>query len=112
MSNESPILLRVDPFIWKDTSLNYPEKFIFNLIFGFSIDGKCCELDNHWIATKFGLEEDFVEDVLSLLVMKGMLNVYPARISEEIDENGVAHVIPRRMSVRFPDADCPCEINQ
>jgi hypothetical protein len=97
MQNDGYILVRIDPFIWNNTDLNMYEKLILNLIYGFTDQNKCCELSNEWIAYKFGLDAQLVNDVLELMERRGIIKIAPARAS-----------FPRRMSVNLPDMISPC----
>ena len=97
MQNDNFILMRVDPFIWQNPDMNLYEKLILNLIFGFTNQNKCCELTNEWIANKFGFEVKLVDDVITLLYRRGIINLYDATLT-----------YPRKMSVNLPDQQCPC----
>jgi hypothetical protein len=73
---EQAILLRIDPFLWQDESLNYPEKIVLNLIFSFTIRQECCDLTNEWIAGKFGWTPSFVDEVIQLLRVREWIHVH------------------------------------
>jgi hypothetical protein len=94
---EKPILLRVDPFIWNDESLNYPEKIILNLIFSFTVRGECCTVSDHWIGSKFGWNEKFSKEIIELLKVRGWINYHPQW------DGG------RTLSINIPGAPDPCE---
>lgn len=96
MENE-PILLRIDPFIWEDPNLNYPEKIIVNLVLSFTLRGECCTLSDEWIASKFGWQPGFVKDVIGLLFQRDLLV-----LSNEW--GGV-----RNLSIYIPGKDNPCQ---
>lgn len=98
MSGNGYILLRIDPFIWCDTSLNYPEKIILNFIFSWTIQDKCCLATDEWLAYKFGWEPDFVNQVITLLEQRGWIKITPADWQH-----------PRRMSIYIPGNECPCQ---
>ena len=51
MSENGYILMRVDPFIWHNDELQYPEKLLINVVFGFTLENKCCHLADTWFAT-------------------------------------------------------------
>lgn len=97
---EQPILLRIDPFLWRDESLNYPEKIILNIIFSFTIRGECCELSNDWIASKFGWTPVFVAEVVDLLRIREWINVHQ-------NWNG-----SRCLSIHIPGQTNPCDAYQ
>jgi hypothetical protein len=96
MEND-PILLRIDPFIWEDESLNYPEKIILNLIFSFTIREQCCFVTDEWIAGKFGWSPKFVKDVIQLLAQRGWVLVNP-----QWDGS-------RTLSIHIPGKPNPCD---
>jgi hypothetical protein len=95
MDNEA-ILLRIDPFIWQDESLNYPEKIILNLVFSFTIREECCSVTDQWIANKFGWTSQFVKELIGLLTMRGWLLVHP-----QWDGS-------RTLSIHIPGKQDPC----
>jgi len=95
--SEGYILLRVDPHIWNDQSLNYPEKIILNLIYGFTAQGKCCLVGNDWIADKFGMDVFLVRDIINMLAARGFIKVYPGTAGSY-----------RRMSINIPGEPDPC----
>jgi hypothetical protein len=97
MSNNGYILLRVDPFIWNDTSLSIEQKIILNLIFSFTIQGKCCFLSDAWISTKFGFQETLVRDIIKTLERNGWIRVRYAP--------GVA----RTLAIIIPGEQDPCD---
>jgi hypothetical protein len=94
---EQPILLRVDPFIWNDESLNYPEKIILNFIFSFTIRGECCAVPDSWIGMKFGWGTKFTTEVIDLLKIRGWVNVH-----SQWDGS-------RTMSINIPGTPDPCD---
>ena len=94
---EEPILLRIDPFLWNDDSLNYPEKIMLNLILSFTLRDECCTLTDEWIAAKFGWTPNFCKELIGLLATRGWINVYKEFGSE------------RKMSFYIPDRDSPCQ---
>jgi hypothetical protein len=94
---EGYILLRIDPQIWHDGSLNYPEKIILNLIWGFHVQGKCCLVTDDWIASKFGMDYSLVREVIKMLTTRGLVNIIPADYS-----------YPRRLSINIPGEVNPC----
>jgi hypothetical protein len=94
---EEPILLRIDPFLWEDPNLNYPEKIILNLVLSFTLRDECCTLTNEWIASKFGWTPAFVNDVIQLLATRGLL----------IATKSVKGI--RNLSFYIPGKDNPCE---
>ena len=96
--DSSYILLRIDPMIWQDQSLTYPEKILLNLIFQFTADAKCCELTDDWIANKFGMEVKFVGQMISMLMLRGWINVSPQTLTN-----------PRKLSINIPGFKNPCE---
>jgi hypothetical protein len=91
------ILMRVDSFIWEDQELNYPEKIILNFIFSWSIQEKCCFASSEWIASKFGWDERFVDQVISMLQARGYVSI--------IEKDWQ---YPRRLSVILPGHSNPC----
>ena len=95
--SEGYILLRVDPHIWNDQSLNYPEKIILNLIYGFTAQGKCCYVSNDWISAKFGIDPNLVGNIIGMLKTRGFINVTPGSAGE-----------PRRMCINIPGEPDPC----
>lgn len=97
MSNNGYILLRVDPFIWNDSSLTLEQKIILNLIFSFTIQGKCCFLSDAWISTKFGFQESLVRDIIKTLERNGWIRVRYAP--------GVA----RTLAIIIPGEQDPCD---
>jgi hypothetical protein len=94
---EEPILLRIDPFLWEDPNLNYPEKIILNLVLSFTLRDECCNLTNEWIASKFGWTPAFVNDVIQLLSSRNLINISKPW-------NG-----GRNLSFYIPNRDNPCE---
>ena len=98
LMDNSYILLRIDPLIWQDQSLTYPEKILLNLVFQFTAEGKCCELTDEWIANKFGMEIQFVGQMVSMLMLRGWINVSPQTIHQ-----------PRKLSINIPGFKNPCE---
>jgi hypothetical protein len=96
MEND-PILLRIDPFIWSDESLNYPEKIILNLVFSFTIREECCFVTDEWIANKFGWTPKFVKNVIQLLVQRGWVLLHP-----QWDGS-------RPLSIHIPGQTSPCD---
>lgn len=94
---DQPILLRVDPFIWNDESLNYPEKIILNLIFSFTIRGECCTVTDQWIGTKFGWNAQFSKELIQLLSNRGWVNIHP-----QWDGS-------RTLSIAIPGTQDPCD---
>lgn len=90
-------MMRVDPFIWQNPDMNLFEKLILNVIFGFTYQDKCCELPNEWFAHKFGLDLSLVNDVITLLHRRGIINMIDANVAQ-----------PRKLSVNLPDQQCPC----
>ena len=97
MESNKYILLRIDPFLWHDTSLNYPEKIILEVIFGFTAQQKCCYVSDAWIANAFGWEEDFVADVLAMLQIRGWILV-----------DNDAFGGQRKLSINVPGERNPC----
>jgi hypothetical protein len=95
---DQPILLRVDPFIWNDESLNYPEKITLNLIFSFTIRGECCTVTDQWIATKFGWTPQFSKELIQLLSNRGWVNIHPQW------DGG------RTLSIAIPGTPDPCDV--
>lgn len=95
--NEGYILLRVDPQIWHDPSLNYPEKIILNLIYGFHAQGKCCMVSDEWISSKFGMDYSLVRDVIRMLSTRGFVSLIPGEYGS-----------PRRLSIVIPGEPNPC----
>ena len=95
--SEGYILLRVDPHIWHDQSLNYPEKIILNLIYGFTAQGKCCFVSDEWISAKFGIDLNLVRSVIQMLKVRQFINV-----TEPTAE------YPRRMCINIPGEQDPC----
>lgn len=92
----SYILLRVDPFIWRDDSLNVNEKILLNFVFSFTIENKCCDVPSDWIADRFGWTERFVDEMIQMMIMRGWLFV-----NKEF--GGV-----RKMSIAIPGHLNPC----
>jgi hypothetical protein len=97
ITNNDPILLRVDNFIWGDQSLNYPEKIILNLIFSFTIREECCTLSDVWIANKFGWTSQFVKEIVQLLANRGWVIIHP-----QWDGS-------RTLSIHIPGKPDPCD---
>lgn len=91
------ILLRVDKFIWEDPNLNYPEKIVLNFIFSWSIQEKCCFASDEWIASKFGWDDNFVNQIIGMLQVRGYVDVVEADWQ-----------YPRRLSVILPGFKNPC----
>ena len=69
------ILLPVFPKIWQDESLNYPEKIMLSLIFGQNQQNKCATFSPNWIANNFGWQPQFVNEVTSILALRGIIRV-------------------------------------
>ena len=95
--SEGYILLRIDPHIWNDQSLNYPEKIILNLVYGFTAQGKCCFVSDDWISSYFGIDVNLVRNIISMLSMRGYMKVSPATAGS-----------PRRMGINIPGEADPC----
>lgn len=95
--DEQPILLRIDPFIWNDPNLNYPEKIILNFILSFSLRDECCTVTDEWLGSKFGWTPNFVKDVISLLATRGF-------IVSKTQWDG-----KRKLSFYIPGKANPCE---
>lgn len=89
------ILLPVFPNVWADESLNYPEKIILSLIWGQNIQNKCAVFSQDWIANNFGWSPQFVNEVVSLLALRGII-----KVRREFGE--------LRMSVFVPGEPDPC----
>jgi hypothetical protein len=98
MENNKYILLRIDPFVWHDTSLNYPEKIILEIIFSFTAQQKCCYVSDAWIANAFGWEDQFVAEIIALLELRGWIII-------TYDQFGGQ----RKMSINIPGERNPCE---
>lgn len=94
--SEGYILLRVDPFIWEDESLNITEKILLNFVFSFTIENKCCDVPSEWIAKRFGWTTQFVNEMIFMMVVRGWLWV-------ENQPNGI-----RLMSIVIPGRENPC----
>jgi hypothetical protein len=84
--------------IWHDESLTYPEKIVLNLIFSFTAEGNCCTLTDEWISSKFGMELNFVRDMVRMLRLRGWINMVPATAFS-----------PRKLSIVIPGMKNPCE---
>jgi hypothetical protein len=95
MSN-SYILLRIDPFIWEDESLNINEKILLNFVFSFTFEGKCCTVPSDWIARRFGWSAKFVNEMIFMMVLRDWLWV-------ENKDDGT-----RCMSINIPGSVNPC----
>jgi hypothetical protein len=95
--SEGYILLRIDPHIWNDQSLNYPEKIILNLVYGFTAQGKCCLVSDDWISAYFGIDSSLVSNVISMLSARGFLCVIPGTAGQ-----------PRKMCINIPGEPDPC----
>ena len=95
--SDNYILLRIDPHIWNDPSLNYPEKIILNLVYGLTAQGKCCFLTDDWISQYFGIELRLVGDIIRMLAMRGVLCVIPGLAGQ-----------PRKMCINIPGEPDPC----
>lgn len=91
------ILLRIDPHIWNDRSLNYPEKIILNLVYGFTAQGRCCLVSDEWISQYFGIELKLVEDVIKMLAIREIINVTPGEAGHT-----------RKISINIPGEPDPC----
>lgn len=91
-------MLRIDPILWKDDSLNYPEKLIVNYIWAWQAQDKCCFVSNQFLADAFGWEPGFVNDVITLLKSRSWVNVrYPLG-------GGT-----RMLSINLPGQPDPCD---
>ena len=94
---ETPILLRVDPFIWRDESLNYPEKIVLNVIFSFTIRGECCTVTDEWIGSKFGWSAQFSRELIQLLANRQWVKIHPGWDGS------------RSLSINIPGKPDPCD---
>jgi hypothetical protein len=72
------ILLRLDNFIMQNSSLNLEEKLYLSIIFGFSIQGKCCFATTDWIAYKLGLSPLLVFEMEKKLAKQGFIRIRQA----------------------------------
>lgn len=93
------IFLRIDPHIWADESLNYPEKIMLNLVFSFTVQGKCCTITDSWVASKFGWPTNFVSELISILRLRGWLNVSHGPFGD------------RFISIMIPGETDPCKFD-
>ena len=92
-----PILLRIDPWIFRLEDLTLFEKCLLNFVYSFSILNKCCFSPDEWLAHKFGFEPSDVKTTLDLLQMKGYI-----AISRKFDGGH------RSLSFNFSDVQDPC----
>ena len=72
------ILLRLDNFIMQNPALNLEEKLYLSIIFGFSIQGKCCFATQDWIAYKLGLSPVLVNEIEKKLARQGFIKIRQA----------------------------------
>lgn len=93
---DSYILLRIDPFIWRDESLNIPEKILLNFVFSFTFENKCCDVPSAWIADRFGWTTQFVNEMIQMMALRGWLYV-----ERRLDGT-------RLMSINIPGQTNPC----
>jgi hypothetical protein len=75
ITENSFIFLRVDPFIWQDPNLSTNEKIILNLTLGFAAQDKPCYVSSEWIGHYFGLQEQFVDEMLLKLQAQGFIKI-------------------------------------
>jgi len=94
--SDTYILLRIDPFIWRDESLNIPEKILLNFVFSFTVENRCCDVDTSWIADRFGWNPQFVNEMINMMALRGWLYV-------ERKSDGT-----RLMSINIPGRNNPC----
>jgi len=95
---ENPILLRIDPFIFRIDGLSLLEKMLLNYVYAWSVQGRCCFSSSSWFGYKFGFTEGDINTTLELLQMKGYI-----RINKGF-EGGA-----RSLSYVFSDAGDVCE---
>lgn len=74
-AEEGAIFLRIDKAIWTDHTLSIEQKIILNFVFQFHVHNLCCTFSPEWIANKFGWEEAFVTEVVTLLERLGYIRV-------------------------------------
>lgn len=94
MSTESkdPSYMVVDPIIWQDASLNDREKIMLSFIWGFTRMQKGCFAPASWIATNFGWDIPFTNQLIQMLEGRGWITVHA---------NGC-------MSINIPGNQDPC----
>lgn len=74
-AEDGAIFLRIDKAIWSDHTLMIEQKIILNFIYQFHTHNLCCTFSPAWIADKFGWEEQFVTEVVTLLERLGYIRV-------------------------------------
>jgi hypothetical protein len=62
----------------QNTALNLEEKLYLSIIFGFTIQGKCCFATTDWIAYKLGLSPLLVYEMEKKLARQGFIRVRQA----------------------------------
>jgi hypothetical protein len=69
------ILVRLDNFLMQNPALNLEEKLYLSIIFGFTIQEKCCFASVDWIAYKLGLSPLLVLEIEKKLARQGFIRV-------------------------------------
>jgi hypothetical protein len=72
------ILIRLDNFLMQNPALNLEEKLYLSIIFGFTIQGKCCFASTDWIAYKLGLSPLLVFEMEKKLARQGFIKIRQA----------------------------------
>jgi hypothetical protein len=97
--SDLPIMVRIEPWIFRLEGLSLLEKLLMSYIFGWSVFNKCCVNTPEWLAYKFGFTPQEIETTLSLLQMSGHIEM-----SKGSDGNLSLWVIIE--GVESPCSDC------
>ena len=73
--SDHAILLRIDPWIFREEGLSLFEKMLANYVYSWTIQGKCCFVSDEWLGYKFGFTKQEVFTTLNLLQMKGYIKI-------------------------------------
>ena len=96
--SDHAILLRIDPWIFREEGLSLFEKMLANYVYSWTIQGRCCFVSDEWLGYKFGFSKQEVFTTLNILDMRGYIKINRAF-------NGGA----RSLSFVFSDIDDICD---
>lgn len=74
-TSDHAILLRIDPWIFRMTDLSLFEKMLYNYVWSWGVQNRCCFSSDEWLAHKFGFTKQEVFTTLNLLEMKGLIKI-------------------------------------
>lgn len=74
-TSDHAILLRIDPWVFRMEGLSLFEKMLYNYIWSWGIQNRCCFSSDEWLAYKFNFTQQEVFTTLNLLEMKGLIKI-------------------------------------